>query len=110
MKDKGFKSDFQERIKFTYSCFDRLVIRGYIQGLFNPGAIIVLLRNLGFTSHSNGVIRLLADQLNSHIKKVAEKLQIQIHWWNPNEKKKNKEKYNSKIDLLRVQQRELQSQ
>jgi len=55
-----------------------------------------MLRNLGFNKHSNAVLRILTDQLNSHIQKTAEKLGIEIHWWSNTEKKK----YHSKIDFI----------
>jgi len=83
-------------IKFTYSSFDRVVFRGYIRGLFREGGVINLLRNLGFRNHSNGVIKTLTDQLNSHIKKTAEKLGVVIHWWGNSEKAK----YAHKLDLV----------
>jgi len=57
-------------INFEYSSFDRVVLRGYISRLFVEGQVIQLLRNLGFSTYGNGVLRLLTDQLNSHIKKL----------------------------------------
>jgi hypothetical protein len=36
---------------------------------------------LGFKKHSSGVMRMLTDQLNSHIKKTAQKHNIPIIWW-----------------------------
>lgn len=86
-----------DHIKFSYSSFDRVVLRGYIPNLFVEGSVIKLLRNLGFKSYSNGVLKTLTDQLNSHIKKVSEKLGVVIHWWSPVEK----EKYHSKLDFVK---------
>ena len=83
-------------ISFKYTSFDRVVLRGYIQGLFVEGSVINMLRNLGFKTHSNAVLRILTDQLNSHIKKTADKLVVEIHWWG----KEEKSKYHSKIDLI----------
>jgi hypothetical protein len=54
---------------------------------------------MGFKDHSNGVIKLLTDQLNSHLKKESERLNINIHWWGTEEK----EKYHSKIDFVEAQ-------
>ena len=82
-----------KHISFEYTSFDRVVLRGYIQGLFVEGSVINLLRNLGFTNHSNGVLRILTDKLNSHIKKTSENLDVTMHWWGEGEKKK----YHSKI-------------
>jgi len=76
----GFTEQFDPHIKFVYSFFDRLIIRGYIQGMFDPKNVIVLLRNLGYSKHTNGVIKLLAEQLGSHIKKEAENKGVPILW------------------------------
>ena len=73
-------------ISFKYTSFDRVVLRGYIQGLFVEGSVINMLRNLGFKTHSNAVLRILTDQLNSYIKKTAERLCVEIHWWGNTEK------------------------
>jgi len=86
----------ESHINFSYSCLDRVVFRGYIRSLFVEGSVIKLLRNLGFKKHSNGVLKTLTDQLNTHIKKTANKIGIEIHWWG----KEEKEKYHSKIDLV----------
>lgn len=85
-----------KHLSFEYTSFDRVVLRGYIQGLFVEGSVIKLLRNLGFASHSNGVLRILTDKLNSHIKKTSENLGVTLHWWGEQEKKK----YHSKIDFI----------
>ena len=87
----------KKHISFEYTSFDRVVFRGYIQQLFVEGSVINLLRNLGFNNHSNGVMRILTDKFNSHIKKTAEKYAISIYWWGAQEKKK----YHSKIDFIR---------
>ena len=88
--------NLQKHISFEYTSFDRVVLRGYIQKLFVEGSVINLLRNLGFNNYSNGVMRILTDNLNSHIKKTAEKLDTIIHWWG----KQEKEKYHSKINFV----------
>ena len=80
MHNNGFTEQFASHIKFVYCFFDRLIIRGYIQGMFATGNVITLLRNLGFNQHTNGVIKLLAEQLGVHIKKEAERLDIPILW------------------------------
>jgi hypothetical protein len=92
----AFSRELYEHINFSYSSFDRVLFRGYITNLFFDGQVISLLRNMGFKDHSNGVLKLLTDQLNSHIKKEVERLNIKIHWWGTEEK----EKYHSKIDFV----------
>lgn len=82
MLDNQFTQEFSEHIKFSYSFFDRVIVRGYILKLFRPASVISLLRNLGFSKHSNVVFKLFSDQLNSHIKKVASKHNIPILWRN----------------------------
>jgi len=78
--ENNFTSDFSKHIKFSYSFFDRIIVRGYILGMFRPANVITLLRNLGFSKHTNGVFKLFSDQLNSHIKKLAFKLDVPILW------------------------------
>lgn len=78
---KAFLKQFESNIDFHYSCFDRVVIRGYILKLFTTGGIIILLRTLGFHKLSDGIMRILTDQLNSHIEKEAKANNIPIHWW-----------------------------
>jgi hypothetical protein len=96
---EGITKELNGYIDFTYSSFDRLLFRGYITSLFFDGQVVSLLRNMGFKDHSNGVLKLLTDQLNSHIKKEAERLNVNIHWWGTTEK----EKYHSKIDFVESQ-------
>ena len=91
-----FTAQLEDHINFFYSSFDRVLLRGYLPNLFVEGSVIRLLRNLGFTSHSNGVLRDLTDQLNVHITKTTNSLGIKIHWWGESEKKK----YHSKIDFV----------
>ena len=91
-----FTLQLEEHISFSYSSFDRVLLRGYLPNLFVEGSVIRLLRNLGFTSHSNGVMRTLTDQLNAHITKTSNSLGIKIHWWGETEK----QKYHSKIDFV----------
>jgi hypothetical protein len=94
----------ENHINFSYSCFDRVVFRGYLCNIFVEGSVINLLRNLGFRNHSNGVLKTLTNQLNSHIKKVSERMGVVIHWWGTSEKSK----YQSKIDFVNdVYKREL---
>jgi hypothetical protein len=78
--NNSFLNQFSENIKFKYFCFDRVIIRGYILFLFFPGGVVPLLRALGFTRLRNGVLRILTDQLNAHIQKMARNKDIPIHW------------------------------
>ena len=89
----NFTENFSRHINFIYSSFDRIILRGYITSLFVEGSVINLLRNLGFKNHSNGILKLLTDQLNSHIKKLADKEDISIHFCLP-------EAVESKSDFL----------
>ena len=93
----NFTKNFNEHIDFTYTSYDRVVLRGYIPSLFTEGQVIRLLRNLGFKNHCNGVLKILTAQLNAHIVKLAAKMATKIHWWGNSEK----EKYHSKLDLVK---------
>lgn len=61
-----FLQQFGPNIKFSYFCLDRVILRGYIRSLFFAGGVVTLLRALGFKQLTNGVMRILTDQLNSH--------------------------------------------
>ena len=80
MKNTFYKQ-YEDHISFAYSCFDRLVFNGYIQGTYKDSNILQLLKNLNFNKLTNGVIRCLTDQLNSHIKQYATTNNIPIIWW-----------------------------
>jgi hypothetical protein len=90
-----FTAQLEDHISFSYSSFDRVLLRGYLPNLFVEGSVIRLL-NLGFASHSNGVMRTLTDQLNVHITKISNSLGIKIYCWGETEK----QKYHSKIDFV----------
>ncbi|HBX51227.1 MAG TPA: hypothetical protein DEH02_09205 [Bacteroidales bacterium] len=95
MSDK-FTESMKAHIRFIYTSFDRILLRGYLPNLFVEGSIINLLRNLGFSKHTNGVLKTLTDQLNSHIKKAADNLGVEVHWWSSAESAK----YRSNIDFV----------
>jgi len=64
-----FLNQFDPNIKFSYFCFDRVILRAYIRSLFFPAGVVKLLRALGFKQLTNGVMRILTDQLNGRIRK-----------------------------------------
>ena len=79
--NNNFVKQFGENINFFYSCFDRVIMRGYIRRLFWESGLVFFLRALGFKKLTNGVMRIFTDQLNSHIKKESERSGIPIVWW-----------------------------
>lgn len=79
--NNSFMQLFSPNIKLKHFCFDRVIIRGYILTFFFPAGVVRLLRALGFSRLSNGVMRILTDQLNAHIQKIARNRNIPIYWW-----------------------------
>jgi len=79
--NNSFVQQFSPNIKFKYNCFDRVILRGYIRCMFFPAGVVKFLGLMGFRKFSNGVMRILTDQLNAHILKVAQAKEIPIHWW-----------------------------
>ncbi len=77
-----FSKQFESHIKFIYTFSDRIIVRGYIAKLFDTGQAIYLLRSLGFDRHTNGVFRLLTDQLNSHIASDFLRVWAKSSTWN----------------------------
>ena len=87
--ENAFVNQFKEHVSFEYTSLDRVVARGYIRSLFNNGSVVNLIKNLGFQKANDGVFRLLTDQLNSHIKKTAKNLGVDILWEQNLQIKKN---------------------
>ncbi len=79
--NNSFLQQFSDNIKFNYTCFDRVIIRGYIRSLFFEAGVVLFLRAMGFRRLTNGIMRIFTDQLNAHIKKQADKKGIPILWW-----------------------------
>ena len=79
--NNSFVQQFTDNIKFNYTCFDRVIIRGYIRSLFWEAGVVLFLRAMGFRRLTNGIMRIFTDQLNAHIKKQADKNGIPILWW-----------------------------
>lgn len=104
MTENRFFQQFNSNIKFTYSCLDRVICRGYIRTMFSVANIVFLLRNLGFTKVSNGVFRLLRGQLKKHVQKRAKKFNIPILWWDNHGGGKNgsKSEYVEKTYLIKA--------
>ena len=67
--NNDFVKQFEENINFIYTCFDRVVIRGYIKKLIWEGGLVLFLRAMGFKKQSSKVMRIFTDQLNDHKKK-----------------------------------------
>jgi len=82
-----FVKRFENNIKFTYSCFYRVIVRGYIRKFFTLGFVVLFLKAMGFTKKTKGVLRIFTDQLNAHISKEASKDNIPNYmvafcqWW-----------------------------
>ena len=79
--NNSFVQQFADNIKYNYTCFDRVIIRGYIRNLFFEGGVVLFLRAMGFRKLTNGIMRIFTDQLNAHIKKQADKKGIPVLWW-----------------------------
>ena len=67
MNNNSFINQFVENIKFHYTSFDRVIIRGYILNFFSVACVVRFLKAIGFSRQTNGVMRILTDQLNAHI-------------------------------------------
>lgn len=74
----AFTTQFNDHIRCIYSCFDRVIVRGYIHNLFTTNGLVWFLRSSGFSKATDSVMRIFTDQLNLHIKKFAEKHKIDL--------------------------------
>jgi len=76
-----FVKQFENNIKFTYSCFDRVIVRGYIRRFFSLGVVAVFLKAMGFTKklkafYVSSLINSMLIFLRKH-----QKNNIPILWW-----------------------------
>ncbi len=94
-----FTRQFSDNINGIYSCYDRVILRGYIHQLFCEGGVINFLSAAGFSKHTNGVMRIFTDQLNKHIEKIASKSGIDLVWW----KSVNGGKNGAKLEYVQKQ-------
>ena len=47
--NNSFVQQFANNIKFNYTCFDRVIIRGYIRSLFFEAGVVVLSQGHGIS-------------------------------------------------------------
>ncbi|GAB6163340.1 hypothetical protein JCM12298_25000 [Desulfothermus naphthae] len=59
--NNNFIAQFSKNIKFSYTSFDRVILRGYILDLFYEGGVVSFLKSMGFVKRSNGVIPIFTD-------------------------------------------------
>ncbi|WP_158406055.1 hypothetical protein [Desulfobacula toluolica] len=49
MNNNSFINQFSENIKFHYTCFDRVIIRGYIRNFFSMACVVLFLKAMGLS-------------------------------------------------------------
>ena len=59
--NNNFIAQFSKNIKFSYTSFDRGILRGYILDLFYEAGVASFLKSMGFVKRSNGVMRIFTD-------------------------------------------------
>jgi len=92
----NFVPQLSENINFTYTCFDRVIVKGYILGnlrrLIFAGQMILFMRSMGLKYVTEGLLKILTGQIRAHIEFEASKYGIPIIWWpeivNPPQKRK----------------------
>ena len=76
---------------FTYHCFDRIVISGYLMGMQRCGQVVYWLQNvLGITAIDKAALSKRSGEYVSWVEALARKQKIPLEWW---EKGVNKEEY-----------------
>ena len=99
-----FKDQFSQHINYEYSCFDSVILKGYIRKFFSLAAVVIFLKALGFTKRSKGVLRLLTDQLNDHVNskstlRLYDNNACVKHWFGKNSIKQ----YNKNGNFIRTE-------
>ena len=76
---------------FTYHCFDRIVISGYLMGMQRCGQVVYWLQNvLGITAIDKAALSKRSGEYVQWVEAFARKQKIPLEWW---EKGVNKEEY-----------------
>lgn len=76
---------------FTYHCFDRIVISGYLMGVQRCGQVVYWLRNvLGVSVIDKAALSKRTGEYVKWVEAMARKQKIPLEWW---EKGVNKEEY-----------------
>jgi hypothetical protein len=76
---------------FTYHCYDRIVISGYLMGMQRCGQVVYWLQNvLGITAIDKAALSKRTGEYTSWVEAFARKQKIPLEWW---EKGVNKEEY-----------------
>lgn len=92
-----------EKLSYSYTCFDRSIIRGYIRHLFPIGGVVNYFKSIGITTLTKETLSIPTTELVRHIEQLAENNQIPIQWWPsvkcPNKKNGGKSEYVEKTYL-----------
>lgn len=76
---------------FTYHCFDRIVISGYLMGMQRCGQVVYWLREvLGVTAVDKAALSKRTGEYVSWVEALARKQKIPLEWW---ERGVDKEEY-----------------
>ena len=76
---------------FTYHCFDRIVISGYLMGMQRCGQVVYWLQNvLGIRAIDKAALSKRSGEYVSWVEAFARKQKVPLEWW---EKGVNKEEY-----------------
>ena len=76
---------------FSYHCFDRIVISGYLMGLQRCGQVVYWLREvLGVAAVDKAALSRRTEEYVKWVEAFARKQQIPLEWW---EKGVDKEEY-----------------
>jgi len=84
-------------ISFSYTSFDRCIIRGYLRKLFPIGGVVNFYKEIGINTLTKESLRIPTEELVRHIENFAKQHTIPIEWWpsvkTPNKKNGGKSEY-----------------
>jgi len=73
--NNNFIAQFSKNIKFSYTSFDCVILRGYILDLFYEGGVASFLKSMGFVKRSNSVRGIFTDPPTNRLDTFSLKLQ-----------------------------------
>ena len=73
-------SNINNKLSFTYTCFDRCIFRGYLHQLFPVGGVVNYYKSQNIKELTKDTLKIPTNELVNHIEKYAEQHQIPIEW------------------------------
>jgi len=72
--------NINDKLSFSYTCFDRCIFRGYLHQLFPVGGVVNYYKSQNINVLTKDTLKIPTNELVAHIGKYAEQNKIPIEW------------------------------